>query len=115
MPQGMIAGVSCRSSVGPLVLLVLATTGCNREMPASAAAPPKAAPAGRQVRVVAAAQESVPRTVIVSGTLAAEDQVVLGAKVAGRLAELGVDLGSRVRRGQVIARIDPGDYRMRVD
>jgi multidrug efflux pump subunit AcrA (membrane-fusion protein) len=67
------------------------------------------------VRVIAAAQESVPRTVVASGTLAAEDQVVLGVKVAGRLAELGVDLGSRVRKGQILARIDPGDYRLRVD
>src|SRR5581483_3829436 len=40
---------------------------------------------------------------------------VLGVKVAGRLSELNVDLGSRVRKGQVVARIDPGDYRLRVE
>jgi RND family efflux transporter MFP subunit len=65
--------------------------------------------------VVPAAQENVPRTVVASGTLAADEQMVLGVKVAGRLAELGIDLGSRVRKGQVVARIDPGDYRLRVD
>src|SRR5204863_7487178 len=110
----MIGRMPCRSANVLLGLVLLAATGCNRETPASAAQS-KALPAPRSVRVVTASQESVPRTVIVSGTLAAEDQVVLGAKVAGRLAELAIDLGSRVQKGQVVARIDPGDYRMRVD
>jgi RND family efflux transporter MFP subunit len=97
-----------------LILTLLAASACNKDTPASAA-PAKAATPPRPVRVVAATQESVPRTVVASGTLAAEDQVVLGAKVAGRLSELAVDLGSRVRKGQAIARIDPGDYRLRVE
>ncbi len=95
-------------------MVLLSGTACNQETKASAAQP-KAAVAPRAVKVVAAAQESVPRTVVASGTLAAEDQVVLGVKVAGRLAELGVDLGSRVQKGQVVARIDPGDYTLRVE
>jgi RND family efflux transporter MFP subunit len=48
-------------------------------------------------------------------TLAAEDQVVLGTKVIGRISEIAVDLGSRVRKGETIARIDPSDYRLRVE
>jgi RND family efflux transporter MFP subunit len=35
--------------------------------------------------------------------------------VTGRLAELGVDLGSPVRRGQVVARLDPMDFKLRLD
>jgi RND family efflux transporter MFP subunit len=31
------------------------------------------------------------------------------------LGEITVDLGSRVRKGQTVARIDPNDYRLRVD
>ena len=38
-----------------------------------------------------------------------------GHQVVGRLGEISVDLGSRVRKGQAIARIDPSDYRLRVD
>jgi membrane fusion protein, multidrug efflux system len=94
---------------------VLAASGCN-ETPVSSAQPKQQqAKPPRPVRVITAAEESVPRTVIASGTLAAEDQVVLGVKVAGRLAELNVDLGTRVRKAQVLARIDPGDYRLRVE
>jgi RND family efflux transporter MFP subunit len=104
-----------RSTLAALGLVALLGAGCNQGGGASAAQPKAAPPPPRQVRVVPAAEESVPRTVVVSGTLAAEEQVALGVKVAGRLAELGVDLGSRVRKGQTVARIDPGDYRLRVD
>jgi RND family efflux transporter MFP subunit len=40
--------------------------------------------------------------------------VVLGTKVAGRLVELPVDLGSVVRRGQALARLAPADFELRV-
>jgi RND family efflux transporter MFP subunit len=64
--------------------------------------------------VVSAAEDTVSRGIVVTGTLAAEDQVVLSFKVAGRLSEISVDLGSRVRQGQIIARLDPTDFRLRV-
>jgi RND family efflux transporter MFP subunit len=56
-----------------------------------------------------------PRTVTVTGTLAADEEVVAGFKVAGRVSEIAVDLGSPVRKGQVLARLDPTDFRLRVD
>jgi len=110
----MIAWMSRGLTVIALGLLLLTGPACNKDTSASVAqSKPVTAP--RSVRIVAATQETVPRTVVASGTLAAEDQVVLGVKIAGRLAELSVDLGSRVRKGQVVARIDPGDYRLRVE
>jgi RND family efflux transporter MFP subunit len=67
------------------------------------------------VRVVAAAVGSLPRTVTVTGTLAADEEVVAGFKVAGRVSEIAVDLGSPVRKGQVLARLDPTEFRLRVE
>ena len=61
-----------------------------------------------------AALHPLERTVSVSGTLAAEDQVALSFKVTGRVHELLVDLGSRVRSGQVLARLTPTDFHLRV-
>ena len=83
--------------------------------PAGAPATPGAPAAPRAVRVVAAAEVPVARTVTGTGTLAADEQVVLGAKVTGRLAEVSVDLGTPVRAGQAIGRVDPADYQYRVD
>ena len=96
-----------------LTLAVSTGAACDRESASAAAPKPTVAP--RAVRVFPAAQETVPRTVTVTGTVAADEQVVLGTKVAGRLRDLAVDLGSRVRKGQVVARIDPSDYRLRVE
>ncbi len=94
--------------------LILAAAGCQRDNPATAAQPPKPA-VPRPVRLVAAALERVPRTVEATGTLAADEQVVLGTKVPGRLREITVDMGSRVQKGQVVGRIDPSDYQHRLD
>ena len=111
----MIGRMLSRSAPAALGLLLVLGTGCNQGGGASAAQPKAAPPPPRPVRIVPAVQENVPRTVVVNGTLAAEEQVALGVKVAGRLAELGVDLGSRVKKGQTVARIDPNDYRLRVE
>jgi len=67
------------------------------------------------VRVALATEGRLPRTVIVTGTLAADEEVVAGFKVPGRVSEIAVDLGSPVRTGQVLARLDPTDYRLRVE
>ncbi len=110
-----------------LALLVAVTflIGCGSDYPTAETA--KSAPAGTAraatpaapakstpVRVVPAMEERAAGVVVASGTLAAEEQVVLGMKVAGRLAEITVDLGTRVRQGDVVARLDPTDFRLRV-
>lgn len=96
------------------ILLLAAVAGCGPDSSATAS-PPKGQAPKREVRVVPAAETRVPRMVAVTGTLAAEDQIVLSLKVTGRLAELAVDLGSPVRRGQVVARLDPTDFRLRLE
>jgi multidrug efflux pump subunit AcrA (membrane-fusion protein) len=72
---------------------------------------PSPADEPKPVTLVTAVAGSLPRTVAATGTLAAEDQVVLNTKVAGRLAELPVDLGSVVRQGDVVAVLDLADFR----
>jgi RND family efflux transporter MFP subunit len=100
------------------LLATVPTLGCSSDSPATAS-PPKAAGARestpRDVRVVPVAEVRVPQVVAVTGTLVAEEQVLLSLKVTGRLAELAVDLGSVVRRGQVVARLDPTDFRLRLE
>ena len=59
-------------------------------------------------------EKSLDEVAQVTGTLAAEQDIVLGMKVAGRIAEITVDLGSPVRKGEPIARIDPTDFELRV-
>jgi RND family efflux transporter MFP subunit len=66
------------------------------------------------VNVVRVERTALDRSVTVTGTLAAEEQVILSLKVTGRLEEMLVDLGSPVRRGQVVARLTPTDFDLRL-
>src|SRR5215813_11327461 len=99
------------------LILTLVLSGCQ-DGPAVGAEESKAKPTGpppREVKVTPAAERTVARTVAATGTLAADDQVVLGTKVAGRLAEITVDLGTRVKRGQTVGKLDQSDFKLRVD
>ncbi len=98
-----------------IALLSLGAAGCTGESRATASQDKgPTAPAPRPVKVLATVEERIPRMVVAIGALAADEQVVVGTKVPGRLAEIGVDMGTRVRRGQVVARLDASDYRLRV-
>jgi RND family efflux transporter MFP subunit len=70
--------------------------------------------AARQVKTARVEETPFGETVTANGTLAAFDQSTAGVKVAGRLSSISVDLGSVVRRGQIIAHIEPNDYKLRV-
>jgi RND family efflux transporter MFP subunit len=58
--------------------------------------------------------EAIPEIISATGELLAEDQATLRAKVAGRVAKLNVDLGSRVEQGDVIAELEKEDYDLRL-
>ncbi|HEY4581535.1 MAG TPA: efflux RND transporter periplasmic adaptor subunit, partial [Lysobacter sp.] len=55
------------------------------------------------------------RVVISStGQLSAISTVVVGSEVSGRVTDVLVDFNDRVRRGQVLARLDPGTYEAQI-
>lgn len=67
----------------------------------------------REVRLAKAEEGRLSRVVAVSGALAADEQAELSFKVAGRLEHIYVDIGTPVRRGQVLARLVPTDFELR--
>jgi RND family efflux transporter MFP subunit len=113
------------------VLSCLLLASCSGNSETTAAAAKGGAPAGprggggagggrgsaaapRKVETIPVMEKSLDEVAQVTGTLAAEQDIVLGMKVAGRIAEITVDLGSPVRKGEPIARIDPTDFELRV-
>ena len=54
------------------------------------------------------------RTIPITGSLLPVDQTPVSLQVAGRIEAIEVDLGSVVKRGDVIARLDAADYELRV-
>ncbi|MBI1851875.1 MAG: efflux RND transporter periplasmic adaptor subunit [Planctomycetes bacterium] len=100
----------------PLSFVVLCLAplagGCDSGSRAASAAP---AEPPRVVHVTNAIEGRLPRTIAVTGTLAADDLAVLSFKVPGRVQAIDVDLGSRVQKSQPIARLDPTDFRLRLE
>ena len=77
---------------------------------------PGSAAAGnpRPVSAAPAQARAMERITTATGSLAAQEQATLSVKVPGRLQTVAVDLGSEVKKGDLIARVDPGDYELRV-
>ncbi|HKP10460.1 MAG TPA: efflux RND transporter periplasmic adaptor subunit, partial [Blastocatellia bacterium] len=96
-----------------LAAVALLNAACKSGYPVSA----KNAAGASEPRTVHTAQVSeipMERAVTVSGTLAAQDQATVSAKVPGRVQTISVDLGSVVRQGQVLAQIEQQDYNLRL-
>src|SRR5437867_3113914 len=88
-----------------IVLVSLFLSGCG-VTPQAAAVPDGATSQLRRVQVRPTEQKDLDQLVVVTGTLAADQEIVLGFKVPGRLAEIPVDLGTAVQKGGPIAKLD---------
>jgi HlyD family secretion protein len=54
-------------------------------------------------------------TVTATGTLSARDSVTVGAEISGRVEKVLVDINDKVEAGQLLAEIDPEQYRAKRD
>jgi membrane fusion protein, multidrug efflux system len=92
----------------------LLTSACSGPTPAKASNNP----AESQQLVVAVAtahQKDLIRTAQTQGALFPKEKAVLAAEVSGALAQVFSDMGDQVKAGQVLARIDPREYQLRLD
>ena len=98
-----------RSSGVVVAALVLSlAAGCRRT---GGEAPAPALP----VQVIRAAATVLPEEITAAGAIEAVDKAEVAFFVAGRVAELTVEDGAEVRKDDVLARLDPGDYRQALD
>ncbi len=78
-----------------------------RELPATAAALPAGA------RLAQARMETVPTYIAVAGVVEARRQAQLAPRIAGTVARVSADLGSRVKQGQILAVLQAPELRAR--
>ncbi|MBL8863202.1 MAG: efflux RND transporter periplasmic adaptor subunit [Planctomycetes bacterium] len=95
-----------------LLLLATLAGSCSRAGPPPAGAALDAEP--RAVRTARAETTRWPLVLRATGATRADEDATLSAKVAGRLAEVAVDLGSIVAPGDLIARAETQDLELRV-
>ncbi|HET9030910.1 MAG TPA: efflux RND transporter periplasmic adaptor subunit [Candidatus Aquilonibacter sp.] len=79
-----------------LAIFVLFLTGCARSTGTLVTTP--------------VTREDANAVVTASGTVNAQDTVIVGSQVSGTIQAILVDYNSRVHRGQVLARIDPSTF-----
>lgn len=97
------------------VFLTGVLVGCSTRASTDATATSTAnANAAREVKTAVVREETWPRTLRSTGELAAFEEATISTKVAGRLDGIAVDLGSRVKRGDVLASIEARDFDLRL-
>ncbi len=104
----------CRLIAACLLVPLCCLTGCQKSQSAPATAS-VAAPAAPLETPLTKVEKRPWRTVIrAQGGLVADESTVIGAKVAGRVGVIDVDLGDLVKQGDVLARLDEEDLRLQV-
>ena len=104
-----------------LILLLLAATvfvascggsraNVRKEEPARTAQP-----VAVEVTTAAAIQRDLPRFFEATGSLAGDQQTDVAPQTSGKVVAVGVDIGSPVRRGQMLVRLDESELKLRVD
>jgi RND family efflux transporter MFP subunit len=89
-------------------LAMLCLMGCGKSTPVQ----PQKEPPPRPVTLTPVQARDLERVINVTGTLAPREQSTLSTKVAGRLQQLNVDIGSVVKKGDVLARVEPRDFEL---
>ena len=78
-------------------------------------ATPANSPAPVDVTTAPAITRELPRFFEATGSLAGDQQTDVAPSIAGKVVAVGVDLGSYVKRGQMIVRLDDVDSKLRVE
>lgn len=97
-----------QSTLAITLTVLVAFAGCGKEAPK-----PPQRPAA-EVTTTPVVLGSVDRIADIVGTLFGDEEVVISAKVPGRVTEVTVDIGDRVVGGAKLAQIDPIDYELEV-
>src|SRR5438128_6906133 len=92
----------------------LATSACKRSNgQTNAAASASPTPPVVEVTTMAAVSRQMPQYFEATGSLAANQQTDVAPETSGKVAAVGVDIGSSVRRGQMLVRLEDADFKDR--
>ena len=96
-----------------LAVSAVSCGGSKANVRPSAGASPS--PAALDVTTATAILRQLPRYFEATGSLAGDVQTDVQPQTSGKVVAVGVDLGSYVKRGQMIARLEAEDSKLRLD
>ncbi len=115
--------MTSRESIKFALIVLLATAAgasfiaCGRSngQPNNSAASASPATSTIEVATTAAISRQLPRFFEATGSLAADVQTDVQPQTAGKIVAVGVDMGSAVKKGQMLVRLETVDLKLRVD
>ena len=102
------AGVTRATAASIILLSAVALSACTEQKAETKSVI-------RPVKVVEIARTGNSRELEYSGSVKSRTEMNLGFRVAGKVTERLVDIGDRVKPGDVLARMDPTDYKLAVN
>jgi multidrug efflux pump subunit AcrA (membrane-fusion protein) len=99
-----------------ILIIAVAATGlaCNRSKGAANANATATPASAIDVTTTPAILRQLPRYFEATGSLAANQQTDVAPETSGKVMAVGVDMGSYVRRGQMLVKLDDADFRIRI-
>jgi RND family efflux transporter MFP subunit len=102
-----------RALLAPVVLAVfLAACGQQKPDPSKLA---KKAPDPIAVRTAQSEARTVERAIMATGSLLADETVTVSSEVSGRVVKISADFGQSVKKGAVIAQLDPIELNLQLE
>jgi multidrug efflux system membrane fusion protein len=92
------------AQAGALLVVLIALAGCHKSAPPAAEA--------RQVQTIAVTLTPDDQESSYTGDVRPRWESALGFRVPGKIVSRAVDVGARVVKGQLLARLDPEDQRL---
>ena len=93
---------------------VLIACSRSKGQPNNTSAGGNSTPSVIQVSTAPAVLRQLPRFFEATGSLAPNEQSDVTPETSGKVAAVGVDMGSSVRRGQMLIKLDDADFRIKV-
>src|SRR5215212_5851803 len=95
--------------------VVFAACGGSRANVRKEETPATTTPSVVTVTTATAIQRDLPRFFEASGSLAGDQQTDVAPQTAGKVVAVGVEIGSPVKRGQMLVRLDDAELKLRVE
>jgi multidrug efflux pump subunit AcrA (membrane-fusion protein) len=95
--------------------IFVASCGGSKANVRKAESAANAQPVAVEVTTAAAIKRDLPRFFEATGSLAGDQQTDVAPQTAGKVVAVGVDIGSYVRRGQMLVKIDDAELKLHVD
>ncbi len=108
VPFKAVAFILCAGAVAGTGFAIFSWT-------ANASRPAVSEPPIRPARIAEVSYQTSSRSLVLAGTVVPRIETTLGFRVAGKIVARSVDVGTTVKPGDLIAQLDPADYRLAVD